>query len=136
MGKSSVLVDLASDGALGGDLAAGGVFVAGCALPFDTECELVVRAGDRECRLEGRVVWVNARGAGIQILGYNAALRQRLEALADSSVELEAVTIQATERDTHGAGEAERGLAARPDAPSIGDESSVALDWADVWGGG
>ena len=46
------------------ELAAGGVFVPGCVLPFGTECELI--AG--ELVLEARVVFVDERGAGLELV--------------------------------------------------------------------
>ncbi|HEY4242741.1 MAG TPA: hypothetical protein VGM88_23155 [Kofleriaceae bacterium] len=62
-------------------LEAGGVFVAGCAFPLATECALRVRGAAGVVELDARVVFVDERGAGLEILGMDAALRAKLDAL-------------------------------------------------------
>ena len=78
------MIALAEDPTLARDLSAGGVFVIGCTLGLNADCELVV-IGDRELRLPGRVVFVDARGAGIEVVGFTAALKQELAALVASA---------------------------------------------------
>lgn len=63
------------------DLAAGGVFVPGCGLALETDCVLVVRGPAGECTVDARVVFADARGAGLQILAWSAAVRAALHAL-------------------------------------------------------
>jgi hypothetical protein len=76
-----VVLDLADDHRLARDLAAGGVFVPECQATLLEECELVVRAGDTEIVVQGRVVFVNASGAGFE-LTCSAEQKQQLAALA------------------------------------------------------
>ncbi|MEJ7603426.1 MAG: hypothetical protein WKG01_36405 [Kofleriaceae bacterium] len=76
----SIVLALAEDQTLARDLAAGGVFVVGCTLGLNDDCELVV-VGERELRLPGRVVFVDARGAGIEIVGFTAVIKQELRSL-------------------------------------------------------
>jgi len=54
--------------------------VPGCAVPLNEECELVVR-GSEEVRVAALVVFVNAAGAGLQLL-CDAELKQKIAALA------------------------------------------------------
>ncbi len=63
------------------DLAAGGVFVPGCALPLDTACTLLVRGPAGELTLEARVVFADGAGAGLQILGWTQEMKSRILAL-------------------------------------------------------
>ena len=76
----SIVIAIAEDQTLARDLSAGGVFVVGCTLGLNEDCELVV-IGDRELRLPGRVVFVDARGAGIEVVGFTGVLKQELAAL-------------------------------------------------------
>src|SRR5690242_7696213 len=82
MARPTVILELAGDDALARDLVAGGVFVPGCTVKFNEDCELVVRAGGEEVRVTATVVWVDGtRGAGLQLVGCDAALKQRIAAL-------------------------------------------------------
>ncbi len=74
-------LDLAGDDALGRDLAAGGVFVAGCAIELMAECDLVVRVADDELVLAARVVFVDPRGAGLELVDRGPEIREQLAAL-------------------------------------------------------
>lgn len=86
MGRPIVVLELAADPRVARDVAAGGVFVPGCAVGINEDCELVVRGvGGGELRIDARVVWVDGgRGAGLQLLGCDAAMKQRLAELAGS----------------------------------------------------
>jgi hypothetical protein len=77
------MLELTGNEQLARDLAAGGVFVPGCALAMNEDCELVVRGGGDEVVLDARVVWIDGtRGAGLQLLACDAATRARLEHMA------------------------------------------------------
>jgi hypothetical protein len=83
MARPTVVLDLSGDHKLARDLAAGGVFVPGCALEINQDCELVVRSGTDEVRVAATVVWVDGtRGAGLQLVGCDGDAKQRLAALA------------------------------------------------------
>jgi hypothetical protein len=61
------------------DLGAGGVFVRACPLAVNELCDVVVTAHAGELRLEGRVVYADGHGgAGLELVGFNAELRQQL----------------------------------------------------------
>jgi hypothetical protein len=80
--RPTVTLEVAGNDQLARDLAAGGVFVPGCTLAMNEDCELVVRGGGDEVVLAARVVWVDsARGAGLQLLVCDPATRTRLEAM-------------------------------------------------------
>ncbi len=65
------------------DLPAGGVFVAGCALPYDADCTLRVRGISGVIELDARVVFVDPmRGAGMQIYNFTADMKAAVLALA------------------------------------------------------
>src|SRR3569623_2580456 len=85
MARPTVVLDLAGKHELARDLVAGGVFVPGCAVPLNEECELVVRGAD-EIRVAARVVFVNAAGAGLQLL-CDPGLKQKIAALANPPTE-------------------------------------------------
>ena len=131
MGRPPVVVDLGSDLALARDLSAGGVFVPGCALPLDSECELIVRAGDQELALAGHVVFVSERGAGIQILGYDAELKQQLQQLADIAACADVITLPRTESVSRGAAETAQAVAERAAEPELPEELDGDDDAAD-----
>jgi hypothetical protein len=78
-----VVIDVDQAPHLARDLAAGGVFVPGCTLPFNTDCTLVIRGASGEVEVQARVVFVDGqRGAGLQVMGFDAELKERLVALA------------------------------------------------------
>ncbi len=80
---SRVVVDLAQDPRFATDLAAGGVFVPACELAINDACELVVRGASGEIVLAARVVYLDpARGAGLELVGFNPTIRDRIVALA------------------------------------------------------
>ncbi len=81
-GPPEVVLDLDGKHELARDLAAGGVFVPGAALSLNEECELVLRGAD-EVRVAALVVFVNAAGAGLQLVGCDAEMKQRIAALAN-----------------------------------------------------
>ena len=82
MARPQVVLDLAGKHELARDLAAGGVFVPGASVALNEECELVVR-GSEELRVAALVVFVNDAGAGLQLIGCDAELKQRIAALAN-----------------------------------------------------
>jgi hypothetical protein len=73
--RPTVIVDVVGDERIAGDLAAGGVFVPGCAVALHAECDLVVRQGVEEVRVAARVVFANAQGAGLQLVDAEAKSR-------------------------------------------------------------
>jgi hypothetical protein len=84
--QPTVTLDVAGNEQLARDLAAGGVFVPGCTIAMNEDCELVVRSGGDEVVLAARVVWVDGtRGVGLQLLACDAGMRARLEAMAAAS---------------------------------------------------
>jgi len=78
-----VVLELGEDPQIARDLEAGGVFVPGCALALDTECDLVVRGAAGELTIAARIVWLDGtRGAGLQLVGCDAEMKQRIADLA------------------------------------------------------
>jgi hypothetical protein len=81
--RPAVLIELASDPAFARDLAAGGVFVPNCTLAIQSECDVVVKAGEVELRLPARVVYVDAaKGSGLELIGFGPAIKAQLAALS------------------------------------------------------
>ena len=82
MTRPTVELDLAAAD-VARDLPAGGVFVAGCDLPFDADCTLRVRGRAGVLELAARVVFVDpVRGAGMQIYHFTAEVKAAILALA------------------------------------------------------
>ncbi|MEO8707022.1 MAG: hypothetical protein ABI867_43750 [Kofleriaceae bacterium] len=82
MGLPTVHLTLVADTRVARDLSAGGVFVHGCELAVNEQCELVVKTHAGELRLEARVVYIDGRGgAGLELLGFGAAMKTQLAAL-------------------------------------------------------
>lgn len=84
MARPTVVLELAGDHKLARDLVAGGVFVPGCALAILEDCELIVRAGSDELKVEARVVFVDPRGAGLELVACSPETRQQLADMAKS----------------------------------------------------
>jgi hypothetical protein len=82
MSRPTVVLDLAGKHELARDLVAGGVFVPGCTVALNVECELVVRNAEDELHAHAIVVFANADGAGLQLVNCDAELKQRIAALA------------------------------------------------------
>ena len=82
MSRPTVVLDLAGKHELARDLVAGGVFVPGCTVELNVECELIVRNADDEVRAHAIVVFANAAGAGLQLVSCDGELKQRIAALA------------------------------------------------------
>jgi hypothetical protein len=81
-------VEIACDGdvalveRMAGELRGGGVFVVGCQLALFTDCTLVLRGGGQEEACAARVVWGDGvRGVGLELIGFGAERRARVEAL-------------------------------------------------------
>ncbi len=83
MGRPTVILELATDASLARDLAAGGVFVPGCTVGINQDCDLIVRGGGDEVTVAARVVWVDGgKGAGLQLIGCDAEVKQRIASMA------------------------------------------------------
>jgi hypothetical protein len=67
------------------DLAHGGAFIPGLTLPELAECDLVMQHNGRELALAARVVMVGANGVGLEVVGFNAGIRECIAELARSS---------------------------------------------------
>ena len=93
MTRPTVLLDLASDNRLARDLAVGGVFVPGCTLKLDEDCDLIVRALDHEVCVAARVVFVDpTRGAGLELVQCSPGTKERIAQLA-ATVGISASTV-------------------------------------------
>lgn len=87
--RPTVVLELAEYASFEHDLAAGGLFVAGCQLAMGDDCELQVRGAAGEVTVTARVVFVDpARGAGLELDNVDAAVKEQLIKLAQA----EAVT--------------------------------------------
>ena len=82
MSQRTVVLDLAADHQLARDLVAGGVFVPGEALRLNDECTLVLRNGDELLELQALCVFVTGHGSGLELVGCDAHMKQRIVALA------------------------------------------------------
>ncbi|MDB4958267.1 MAG: hypothetical protein JWO36_5836 [Myxococcales bacterium] len=83
MTRPTVLLDLASDERFAKDLAAGGVFVIGCTLKLDQDCDLIVRALNDEVCVPARVVFVDpTRGAGLELEQCTPEIKDKIALLA------------------------------------------------------
>jgi len=126
-----VVLELEGDHQLARDLVAGGVFVPGCTLALNEECELVVRARSGEVVVAARVVWHDAqRGAGLQLM-CSAAERQRIGELAGMSAAATATAAAATATDAAAAPDADAAAAAAADAADAAAAAAADDDDAD-----
>jgi hypothetical protein len=81
----TVELELAGQPALARDLVAGGVFVPGVTLTMGEDIELLLRGATGELRIRATCVWVNgAQGSGLQLIGCDADMKQRISALAQA----------------------------------------------------
>jgi hypothetical protein len=77
-----VVIDLAADTQVSRDLAAGGVFVPGCALRLAEECDLLVCGANHRLVLPARVVYVDdVRGAGLELVGFSTEMKAQIAEL-------------------------------------------------------
>ncbi len=127
MARPQVVLDLAGAHQLARDLTAGGVFVAGCTLALFADCDLVVRAADgdldRELVIAARVVFVNAGGAGLELVDCPAEQLQRLAELAMLPDRTRTIELPVTVDDATTAADA---LAAGTDDPVAGGDDPTA----------
>jgi hypothetical protein len=85
MGRPTVVLAVVADSRLARDLGAGGVFVHGCELAINEECDLAIRVGQDEIRVDARAVYIDGRGgAGLELLGFDPAMKARLTAFTAS----------------------------------------------------
>ncbi|MBA3458849.1 MAG: hypothetical protein H0T46_02730 [Deltaproteobacteria bacterium] len=83
MARQTIILELADNAQFAVDLAAGGIFVPGCALTLNDECDLVVRGPNGELEITARVVYVDpAKGAGLELVGFGPAVKERIATLA------------------------------------------------------
>ena len=83
MARQTVVLELAENPQFAVDLAAGGIFVPGCALTLNDECDLVVRGPNGEMEISARIVYVDpAKGAGLELIGFGPTIKERIAALA------------------------------------------------------
>jgi hypothetical protein len=81
--RPTVVVELEQEPRFAQDLLAGGVFVSGCALELNQDCELVVRGASGELSLPARVVYVDPeKGAGLELVGFGPTIKERIAAIA------------------------------------------------------
>jgi hypothetical protein len=122
-----VTLELGGNEQLARDLAAGGVFVPGCTLAINEDCELVVRGAGEELAIAARVVWVDGtRGVGLQLIGCDAAVKARIGQMASGADAPAAETAAETESEHEHEHEAEadeeaeaEDEAARERAPNV-----------------
>ena len=101
MGRVQVVLDLAADHALARDLAAGGVFVPGCAIEVLQDVELVIRDGADELCCAARVVFVDAKGAGLELGDCTPEVKAKLAALAERDLTDDIATATFDRQDAH-----------------------------------
>ena len=82
--RPTVTIELADDPRLASDIAAGGIFVPNCKLEMNADCALVVRGPTEEIELQARVVYVDPKGAGLELVNFTAALRDHLTRLMNA----------------------------------------------------
>jgi hypothetical protein len=88
MSRPTVVLELAANPRFVDDVNAGGVFVPGCALEVQSECDLVVRGATGEMTLPARVVYVDpATGCGLELIGIGPTIKERLAELAKATAE-------------------------------------------------
>lgn len=85
--RSTVVIELAGHASLARDLSAGGVFVPACALQLTEECDLVVCGVTHQMSIPARVVYVDPRGAGLELLGFTPELKAMIAELASPAAE-------------------------------------------------
>lgn len=79
MSRPPVVIELASAVK---QLSSGGVFAPDGGLTYNDDCEVVVRSPAGELRLAARCVYVDpVRGAGLEILGFDATVKEQLARL-------------------------------------------------------
>ena len=86
-----MVLELAEQPALARDLAAGGVFVPACQLQMHEDCDLVLRgANGDELAVAATCVWADGtRGVGLQLIGFDTAMKEKIARLASGETEEE-----------------------------------------------
>lgn len=77
-----MVIELADHPPFARDLSAGGVFVPACELRLTEECDLVVCGLTHQMVIPARVVYVDPRGAGLELLGFTPEMKAQLAELA------------------------------------------------------
>ena len=94
--RPTVVVELAADARHARDLSAGGIFVLGCTLALNSECDLVVRSETDELCLGARVVFLDpSRGAGLELVGFGPEMKDQLALLVATAPSDEPAIIHA-----------------------------------------
>lgn len=97
----TVELELAGQPALARDLVAGGVFVPGVTLTLGEDVDLVLRGTTGELRIAAKCVWVNGvQGSGLQLLGYDADMKQKITELTAAGEEPEPERVATEDKKT------------------------------------
>jgi len=75
------VIELESNSQSSRELSAGGIYVPDCGLRLAEECDLVLCGAFERLVLPARVVYVDQRGAGLELVGYTLAMKARIAAL-------------------------------------------------------
>lgn len=93
MSRPPVVIELASAVK---QLSTGGVFAPDGGLTYNDSCEVVVRSPAGELRLAARCVYVDpVRGAGLEILGFDATVKEQLARLVATTKAAAATAVAA-----------------------------------------
>jgi hypothetical protein len=86
MTRSVVVLDLADNARLAADLAAGGVFVPGCTVGINEDCDLLIKGDHGQVTVAARVVWVDdtGRGAGLELIDCDMDTKRKIFSIAVS----------------------------------------------------
>jgi hypothetical protein len=100
MPRPTIVLELAEYASFARDLAAGGLFVPGCAIEMGTDCDLCVRGASGELTVPARVVFVDpTRGAGLELDHPDVATKERLIQLAQNEPPPQVETLDDDERE-------------------------------------
>ncbi|MDX2089870.1 MAG: PilZ domain-containing protein [Kofleriaceae bacterium] len=100
MTRPTIVLELATYTSFERDLAAGGLFVPGCALEMGTDCDLRVVGASGELAVPARVVFVDPpRGAGLELDKPDAATKEKLIQLAQGEPAATAAAVDEREEE-------------------------------------